>query len=245
VGIAGDGIALAATIKDRLVCAVGLADECGSAESPLVTAYGSRLAAEVAAQAPRLVYEKGMRALPVDYRSCREDPCSLGPEQGEVDHSFTGEPVTLFTHAVERGETLYIQYWAYYPGSNTQIWGDRGHHPDDWESLQLRVDQTGTEARASSHDGYNYEGGPGNWLSDAGVSHPDVWGPSEGSYFISGGSHAGHATDDGEPYRWTSADQVNLVPLEPIASAAPDVDFAITPPWLKRVWGDPEYGGTD
>mgnify|MGYP006170274319 CR=1 FL=1 len=23
------------------------------------------------------------------------------------------------------------------------------------------------------------------------------------------------------------------------------VDFAVTPPWQKRVWSDPEYGGTD
>ncbi len=65
--------------------------------------------------------------------------------------------------------------------------------------------------------GYNYTGGPGNWLSDAGVTHRDVWGPASGSYFISGGSHAGHAADDGEPYRWTPGDAVRLVPLEPIA----------------------------
>ena len=80
--IAGSGIALAATIKDKLICAVELADDCGSAEPPLVAAYGDELAAEVAEHAPQLVYEPGMRALPVDYRSCREDPCSLGPRQG-------------------------------------------------------------------------------------------------------------------------------------------------------------------
>lgn len=243
-GLAGSGIALAATIKSKLVCAVGLDDDCGSAE-PLVAAYGAELAQEVSEHAPELVYEEGMRALPVDYRSCREDPCSLGAGQGEVTESFEGEPVTLFTHVVERDGSLYVQYWAYYPASDTQIWGDRGYHPDDWESLQLRVDTAGTYARASSHQGYNYTGGPGNWLSDAGVTHRDVWGPSEGSYFISGGSHAGHAADDDEPYRWTPADAVTLVPLEPIAATDPDVDFAITPPWLKRVWDDPEYRGTD
>jgi hypothetical protein len=244
--IAGSGIALAATIKDKLICAVGLADDCRAGEPPLVSAYGTKLAAEVVDHAPRLVYEQGMRALPVDYRSCREDPCSLGPEEGQVDRSFTGEPVTLFVHALERGDSLYLQYWAYYPGSDTQVWGDRGHHPDDWESFQLRVDAAGTDARASSHQGYNYTGGPGNWLSDAGVTHrEDVWGPDEGAYFVSGGSHAGHASDDGEPYRWTPASAVHLVPLEPIAESDPDVTFAITPPWLKRVWSDPEYGGTD
>jgi hypothetical protein len=72
-----------------------------------------------------------------------------------------------------------------------------------------------------------------------------VWGPSEGAYFISGGSHAGHASDDSEPYRWTPGEAVRLVPLEPIAESESDVAFAVTPPWDKRVWSDPEYGGTD
>lgn len=245
VHLAGSGIALAATIKTKLVCAVGLEDDCGSAEPPIVDAYGSDLAAKVLEHAPRLVYEKGMRALPVDYRSCREDPCSMGPERGEVTQTFDGEPVTLFTHVVEQGGTTYLQYWAYYPGSDTRIYGDAGHHLDDWESLQVRVTPSATDARASSHQGYNYTGGFGNWLSDAGVTErDDAWGASSGSYFISGGSHAGHAVDDEEAYRWTPADAVILVPLEPIAEADPDVDFEVTPPWLKRVWDDPEYRGT-
>ena len=32
---------------------------------------------------------------------------------------------------------------------------------------------------------------------------------------------------------------------EPIAAANPDTRFEITPPWLKKVWLDPEYEGTD
>ena len=244
-GLAGSAIALAATIKSKLVCAAQLSDDCGSAEPPLAAAYGAELAAEVVEHAPQLVYEPGMRALPVDYRTCREDPCSLGPEEGEVTQSFDGEPVTLFTHAVERGESLYLQYWAYYPGSDTQIYGDAGYHPDDWESLQVRISESRHRFPRELPSGYNYTGGPGNWLSDAGVTHRDVWGPASGSYFISGGSHAGHAADDGEPYRWTPANAVRLVPLEPIAATDPDVTFTVTPPWLKRVWDDPEYRGTD
>jgi hypothetical protein len=244
-GLAGSGIALAVTVKEKLVCAVGLEDDCGSAE-PLLDAYGPDLAAAVIEHAPRLVYEQGMRALPVDYRTCREDPCSMGPEAGEVTASDTGEPVTLFTHAVERGESLYLQYWAYYPGSRTgRLLGDTGYHPDDWESIQLRVRGDDVDARASSHHGYNYSGGVGNWLSDAGVTQRDVWGPAEGAYFISGGSHAGHASDDSDPYRWTPAEAIRIVPLEPIAESDPDVEFVVTPPWLKRVWDDPEYRGTD
>lgn len=264
-GIALPGLALARSITARIVCAIEISGACEPGESALVASYGSELAETVAEHAPELVYEQGMRALPVDFRSCREDPCSLGPDAGEVRRSFEGEPVTLFVHAVdcrdaaeppvdgdgydcsgERAGMLYLQFWAYYPGSDTQIYGDQGFHKDDWESEQLRIGPGGVEVRASSHQGYNYEGGPGNWLSDAGITHRDsIWGTDRGAYFISGGSHAGHASDDTEPYRWTPGDEVRLVPLEPIAATDPDVSFAITAPWLKRVWGDPEYGGTD
>jgi hypothetical protein len=36
-----------------------------------------------------------------------------------------------------------------------------------------------------------------------------------------------------------------LIPLEPVAERHPGTRFAVTPPWRKRVWLDPEYGGTD
>ena len=118
-----------------------------------------------------------MRAVPVDYRTCREDPCSLGPESGEVRESFEGEPVTLFTHAIDcRGSaepspapTTTARAPA--PGrctcstgpttraSDTRIYGESGFHHDDWESEQVRLGAAGGEARASSHHGYNYEGG--------------------------------------------------------------------------------------
>jgi hypothetical protein len=262
-GIALPGFGLAQAIASRLVCAIELNGGCGAGGSALVSAYGDELAKTIAAHAPDLVYEPGMRAVPVDYRSCREDPCSLGPESGEVRSSFEGEPVTLFTHAVDcrgsagpppgsdydcsgaRAGSLYLQYWAYYPGSNTRIYGESGFHHDDWESEQLRLAAADGQARASSHHGYNYEGGATNWLSDAGITRRSAWGPERRTYFISGGSHAGHASDSGEPYRWTPGDAVRLVPLEPIAATEPDTEFAITPPWRKRVWSDPEYTGTD
>ena len=264
-GIVLPGVALAEAIGSRLVCAIDLGGGCADVGvSPLVAAYGSKLAATIADHAPDLVYERGMRALPVDYRRCRQDPCSLGPEAGEVDRSYEGEPVTLFVHAVDcrgsaepppgetydcsgaRAGSLYIQYWAYYPGSDTKIYGDAGFHHDDWESEQVRLGPAGDEVRASSHHGYNYVGGATNWLSDAGVTHRSAWGPERHRYYISGGSHAGHASESDEgAFRWTSGDAIELVPLEPIAAADPSTEFAITPPWRKRVWSDPEYEGTD
>jgi hypothetical protein len=45
--------------------------------------------------------------------------------------------------------------------------------------------------------------------------------------------------------RVTPAGRLALIPLEPIAASQPETEFAVTPPWLKRVWLDPEYSGTD
>ena len=209
-GLALPGFALAQAIASRLVCAVELNGGCGAGGSALVSAYGEELARTISAHAPELVYEPGMRAVPVDYRSCREDPCSLGPESGEVRRSFEGEPVTLFTHAVycrgsaepppggdydcsgARAGSLYLQYWAYYPGSNTKVYGEDGFHHDDWESEQVRLGAESGEARASSHHGYNYDGGPMSWPSDTGLVSRSAWDRSTGKLFVSDGSHAGH-----------------------------------------------------
>ena len=84
------------------------------------------------------------------------------------------------------------------------IAGDEGYHADDWEGTQVRVGPGGhPDARATSHHGYNYQGGRRNWGSDAGIAplrwaseeaglRPEGgWGPATGWLFVSGGSHAG------------------------------------------------------
>ena len=115
----------------------------------------------------------------------------------------------------------------------------------------MRIDEDGdVEERASSHHGYNYRPSAANLVSDAGIGPlRDVveavgvraengWGPETGLLLVSGGSHAGNLGD--EPGgRYTPAAAVHLVPLEPIA-AADSTAFAISPPWLKQVWRDPE-----
>lgn len=263
------GLALAEAVADRLVCLAGLDDDCGGLPgSELEAAYGAAVAQTVRDEAPTLAYENGMSAVPVDFRSCREDPCSLAPTGGRVLATSSGEPVTLFVHVIdcrasaaaqserlgyhcsgEREGNLYLQYWAYYPGSQSLrgLPGNPGYHPDDWESTQLRLAPGGTDARASSHQGYNYRGGAGNWLSDAGIASRDVWGPAQGRYYVSGGSHAGHAWEEPGPLaRWTPGRGVNLVPLEGVARGRlAHTRFAVTPPWRKRVYRDPEYRGTD
>jgi hypothetical protein len=221
VGSGLPGGLLARSIATRVLCAAGLEPVCGES-GDLVAAYGPELAGQVERNAPRIVYETGMGALPVDFRSCRQVRCGSGPEAGPVWRSDTGEPVAAFVHVVdcrtelariesaargyacerERSGNLYVQYWLYYPDSSSlpllqpAIDGPplnaQAFHHDDWEGMQVRVTPQGTESRATSHNGYNYDASPLSWPSDAGVSHRAAWGTATGKLFVSGGSHAGH-----------------------------------------------------
>jgi hypothetical protein len=131
-------LALPGELAERFVCAASLRDGCGEGDPVVAEAYGDEIADLTRAYAPTLVYETGMRALPVDYRRCREDACAEGPKEGDATHSNEGEPVVAFTHAVDcrpdaaaateasgadcsgqRTGNLYLQYWFYYPGSAT------------------------------------------------------------------------------------------------------------------------------
>lgn len=255
VGVGLPGAALAEAVASRLACAAGLSGSCDPQETRLARAYGEEVAAAVAAAAPTILYEPGMRALPVDYRRCREDACAEGAENGQVWKSRTGEPTVAFVRVVDcrhgsvtgancsepRTGNLYVQYWLYYPGSATgegsiapdvvrsisSAVGKPSFHPDDWESYQLRIGADGRFARASAHHGYG-----GGWVREY------------GAFRVSGGSHAG-SMNPGDFKRHTPGRRLHLIPLEPIAARHPRVRFAITPPWLKQVWLDPEYGGTD
>jgi hypothetical protein len=259
-GVALPGTALARAIGGRIVCALELSGDCEPlGASDLVLAYGGELAGLVAETAPQIRYEPGMHALPVDFRDCREDACAEGRDGIRVARSLTGEPAVVFTHVVDcrpgtetpgadcsgaAAGNRYVQYWLYYPGSATgegstilrgairEVSNAVGHptyHEDDWESIQFRIHPDGAaDVRASAHYGYGHG-----------------WEPAESSaYTVSGGSHAG-TVEPAEFDRITNPRRLGLVPLEPIAGTDPDTEFAITPPWYKRVWLDPEYGGTD
>jgi hypothetical protein len=323
------GITLAHEIGERIVCAVKLSYGCRS-DPQLAGPYGE-LATRVRENAPRIVYERGTTALPVDFRTCRSPGCSDGPGTGRVTRSLAGRPAAAFTHLIdcrdpdrerahgydcsgEGADRIYIQYWTYYGDSatarGTPILGAAGYHRDDWESYQVRINPDGTiDARASSHNGYNGSSNPAlDWASDAAGKVPGAsrirdaserlglreergWTRSEGTLYVSGGSHAGHATEgslrrdltealagakmvfDGERFRGPLAEQesrhrrellanamsrslfgpaarttprgsLRLIPIETIADRDSH-SFAITPPWRKRVYFDPEYGGTD
>jgi hypothetical protein len=162
----------------------------------------------------------------------------------------------------ERAGNLYLQYWLYYVDSATMrgvpVVGPAGYHRDDWESVQVRIGPDGAvHERASSHHGYNHARDVANAGSDAGIgplrsfaeavgARPrNGWGPAEGLLRVSGGSHAGNASGYLNLDRIVLGDRVHLVPLEPVAEEASAYRFAVTPPWLKRVWRDPEATGTD
>jgi hypothetical protein len=260
-GVRVPGALLARAIASRILCAVAIADSCGD-EPALIAAYGTEVGELARDHMPTLAFEAGSRGLPVDWRRCRTTACGDGGEEGAVRRSDAGLPVTAFVHVIDRRPqgALYIQYWLYYADSATfrgvPIAEQKGFHEDDWESVQIRIGEDGeVDERASSHHGYNYRGDEANLASDAGIGPlrdlneaigaraENGWGPETGLLLVSGGSHAGNLGDE-RGGRYTPATAIHLVPLEPIA-AADSTTFAISPPWLKQVWRDPEAEGTD
>ncbi len=139
-------------LAHRISCAIK--GGCDDGDAQLARAYGKKEAERVRDLAPDLVYEPGEPSIPVDYRECRRRTCSETPNDRDLDAHRTsaGRRATVFTHVVKRGGRTYIQYWLYYPDSNsTVLASDRmwntsallramgrypGYHPDDWESYQ-------------------------------------------------------------------------------------------------------------
>lgn len=265
-GIQAPALGLAHSVSTRILCAASLSGSCAG-EGSLDTAYGEELAGLVRSGAPTLMYGRDMLGLPVDYRTCRSSYCADGTGEGEVTESTAGEPVTLFTRVIEREGSTYVQYWAYYPESaslrGAPLLEQKGYHPHDWESIQIRVAGDGTiSERASSHAGYNHSRSVANWGSDmgwgfatdlteaVGLREKGGWGEPTGRYLIAGGSHAGNVDGelgDDEYPSYTPARLIRLVPLESIKDgplARPARFDPITPPWEKEVWTEPEAEGT-
>jgi hypothetical protein len=279
VGARVPGAELARGLASRILCAASLADGCGD-QPRLIAAYGTELGRLVREQMPAIVFERGSRAVPIDFRRCRSTSCGDAAGEGLVHRTADGLPVTAFVHVVDcragqveeseatgtdcsgpRAGCLYLQYWLYYADSATlrdiPVVGDEGFHRDDWEGVQIRIGPDGDVAeRASSHNGYNSGRGAANWASDAGIGplsdlveevgirDEGGWGAADGLLFVSGGSHAGNVFSAEEIERFIPGRRVHLVPLEPVA-AVDHSTFAITPPWQKQVWRDPEAAGTD
>jgi hypothetical protein len=278
-GVRVPGTALAQAVASRILCAAAIADDCDD-DPALIAEYGSEVGELVRRHMPSLLFERGSRAVPVDFRRCRSTACGDAAEQGYVRRTDAGLPVTAFVHVVDcrpeavtqteaagadcsgsRADNLYLQYWTYYADSATlrgvPIAGDEGYHRDDWEGVQIRIGPDGSvDERASSHNGYNHDQGVSNWGSDAGIGPlkdaaeavglrpQNGWGAETHILLVSGGSHAGNASGIPHIERLTPRNRVHLIPLESVAATS-QARFAITPPWRKRVWSDPEAEGTN
>jgi hypothetical protein len=274
VGFRVPGGGLARSVASRILCAASLADGCGDEPlliatygtevGKLVRQHMPTIAFEDGSRAVPVDFRRCRSTVCGDapeqglvHRTDRRLPvtafvhvvdCRPGNEGDRADCSGS------------RGGNLYLQYWLYYANSATlreiPIVGEAGFHSDDWEGVQIRIGADGrVDERASSHGGYNYSRSVANWGSDAGIDplaglaelvgarNPNGWGPETHLLLVSGGSHAGNAVGYQDLRRFTPGRRVHLIPLEPIA-ASDDTQFAISPPWRKAVWGDPEAGGT-
>jgi hypothetical protein len=268
-GLSVPGTALVHSVSRSILCAASLSSDCFE-EGSLEGEYGAEVAKLIRTNAPHLLFGPDLLGLPVDFRSCRSPACADAPVEGVVSESTAGEPVTLFTRVIDHrksGGSLYLQYWAYYPESaslrGVPVLEDKGFHPHDWESTQVRIrPDGGVDQRASSHAGYNHTRSVANWGSDMGsgflrraaeelgLRERGGWGPARGTLLVASGSHAGNVDGptDGDRYPTrTPARMVRLVPLEGIRGGplVRPADFKpITPPWKKQVWRDPESDGT-
>lgn len=205
-----DGRSLGALIAHRIVCAAR--GGCDDGDADLRRAYGAGDAELVRRHLPGLVFEPGERQLPVDWRRCRAVECAVAPDErgADVHRSDSGQRATVFTRVLRHGRRRYVQYWFYYPDSNTawggsdRIWNDTpvgwlgrlvtgsarypGFHRDDWEGATVRVEPDGRAAiRVTSH---------GHWQWCKHGRCAGRWGPASGWTRVSRGSHAGHVPAD-------------------------------------------------
>ena len=194
-------------LTHRIVCAIK--GGCDDGDAQLARAYGKRQGRRVRELAPDIVYEPGERQLPVDFRNCRTPACANAPGDRDLDAHRTdaGRRATVFTRVVRRNGRTYLQYWFYYPDSNSTFAGSDklwrhsalaqlagkvlrgsmsypGFHRDDWEAYHVRIDRRGRVAvRASSHGHFQ-------WCKQRRCRNR--WGPPSGWTRVSRGSHAGH-----------------------------------------------------
>jgi hypothetical protein len=203
-----DGRSFGGFLSYRIVCAVR--GHCDAGDGALNRAYGPGDARRARELAPNIVYEPGGPSVPVDFRRCRAHACADAPDDRDLDvhRSSAGSPATVFVRRLRRGGRLYLQYWFYYPDSNStigssdKIWRyglpvlegrpgavlDKhtypGYHDDDWEGYQVRRDPDGSVwVRATAHGHYQ-------WCKQR--SCHNRWGRRTGWTRVSRGSHAGH-----------------------------------------------------
>ena len=179
-----DGRSYGGALARAILCA--LRGGCDDGRDALVSVYGERDAALVRRYAPSIVYEPGEREIPIDYRQCRTTKCGDAPDDRSLDVSRTdaGVPATAFTHVLRAGGRTFMQYWFYYPDSDSYFPG--------------------------SHTGWKFVGRPlskaahGVWDRLPGVAHKLVHklpGSKVLQQIPNGGRYPGFHHDDWEGYQ--------------------------------------------
>ncbi|HEV2724333.1 MAG TPA: hypothetical protein VGV10_06840 [Thermoleophilaceae bacterium] len=254
-------------LAHRMVCAVR--GGCDDGDAELAKAYGPRDADLLRRHAPDIVYEPGEGQLPIDWKECRRRSCADAPDDRDLDSHRTnaGRRATVYTRVVRRGGRTYLQYWFYYPDSNSTLAGSDklwkgsvlaqlarravrgssrypGFHRDDWEGYHVRIDRRGRVAvRSTSHAHYQ-------WCKHKRCRNR--WGPPTGWTRVSRGSHAGHIPLDGRSRprlpgrdlreRTSTSDGLRLRPLESPANRRGyrPLEKGVKPPWRKGAYRHPE-----
>src|SRR3954454_23227235 len=228
----GEGGSLGGWITHAIVCAAR--GDCDRGNDALVDAYGASDAELLRRFSPNVVYEPGTRTLPVDFRRCRSHACSDAPDDRSLDafRSGRGVPPAAFTHVVRRDGETFLQYWFYYPDSNTvlgpssAVWNHSplrlagrypGFHEDDWEGYFVRLRANGEAyVRASSHR--SFQGCKQSRCENQ-------WARWTGWTRVSRGSHAGH------------------IPLDPILVRDGHIQLSLEPGLLRPYGYAPQYPG--
>jgi hypothetical protein len=190
--------------------------------------------------APRVVLERDVygedESVPVDFAHCRARSCAR----------FGLARAVVYVHLVRRPDAAYIHYWFYYPDSRTTHLpiGGLGTHHDDWEGMIVRLAADGAAARATAHGGL---AGKGPWWATAPGWRPIGRRPV---LYRASGSHAnGFAAADidlaGDRWNGTIGEVIpTFIAADAARSLRRRFDPAAAPPWMKRLWRDPNAAGT-
>jgi hypothetical protein len=193
----------------------------------------------IASAAPSIVLERDEYgddlAIPVT-DACRYPGCAAYPRARCV----------LYVHVVRLPARTVLEYWTYYPRSQTDhlpLRALQGFHHDDWEGLLVAFSSGGRleGARGSAHLGWN---GSVPWWDE----HRDNWATYGGVVYRAAGSHAlglqrGDLDLAGDGWNGDLA----VVPAGSCELRAADwagrnaraFDPGAVAPWDKQAWVDP------
>jgi len=149
VGVRVPGVGVARAVASRMLCAVAMADGCGD-EPVLIATYGDEVGRLVRRHMPTLLFERGSRAMPVDFRRCRATACGDGSMRGLVHRTDARLPVTAFVHVIDcregqTGDHPPASAEAGFGGEARRLTGGAMQLGDDPGSLS-RPDCSGTRA---------------------------------------------------------------------------------------------------